>query len=152
MKLDIHNMAGHLIRRLHQISTSVFQDRMKARGYDLTSVQFAAMSAIDTRPGLDQAQLAGLIAYDEATIGGVIDPLEKKGYVSRVVNTRDRRARVLTLTKSGEAVLADLIPVVSALQVDVLKGLDAQERTEFLKLANKAAAAGNELSRAPLTN
>lgn len=150
MKLDIHNMAGHLIRRLQQISVSVFQERMQAQGYDLTSVQFAALNAIKSNPGIDQASLAGLIAYDKATIGGVIDRLERKGFVSRVVSPRDRRARELSLTKEGEAVLADLIPVVRKLQADVLTGLNAEERATFLKLAKKAADAGNELSRAPM--
>ena len=35
------DMAGHLIRRLHQLSTQVFVQRTQAAGYDLTPVQFA---------------------------------------------------------------------------------------------------------------
>lgn len=150
-KLKIYNMAGHLIRRLNQISTSVFHDRMQACGYDdLTSVQFAALNAISVNPGIDQATLAGLIAYDRPTIGGVVDRLEKKGYVSRVVSKRDRRAREISLTPKGDAVLAELTPVIKKMQPDILTGLNAAERAEFLRLAKKAANAGNDLSRAPL--
>jgi DNA-binding MarR family transcriptional regulator len=148
--MDIHNMAGHLIRRLNQISTSVFQARTKAAGFDLTSVQYAALNAIRSHPGIDQATLAGLIAYDRATIGGVVDRLQAKGFVQREVSVRDRRARVLTLTADGRAALDRLIPIVTALQDDILGGLDAHERRQFLTLAAKAAAAGNALSRAPL--
>jgi DNA-binding MarR family transcriptional regulator len=150
--MDIHNMAGHLIRRLNQISASVFQGEMKRIGFDLTSVQFAALNAIHSHPGVDQATLAGMIAYDRATIGGVTNRLETKGYLQRRVSTRDRRARVLTLTEAGEAALARLIPVVGALQGDILRGLTEQESAVFLTLAAKAAAAGNELSRAPLVH
>ncbi|AJE46176.1 MarR family winged helix-turn-helix transcriptional regulator [Celeribacter indicus] len=149
MKLEIHNMAGHLIRRLNQISMSVFTERMKAEGQAITSVQFAAMNAIRANPGLDQARLAEIIAYDRATIGGVVDRLEAKGFVCREVSARDRRARVVTLTAEGEAVLARLIPVVRDFQDDILSGLDATERAQFLKLAQKAADSGNHLSRAP---
>ena len=46
--MDIYNYAGHLIRRLNQISTSVFQAGMKEAGQDLTPVQFAALNAIRT--------------------------------------------------------------------------------------------------------
>lgn len=143
-------MAGHLIRRLNQISASVFNDRMQLRGYDMTSVQFAALSAISVNPGIDQASLAGIIAYDRATIGSVVDRMEKKGYVSRVVSKRDRRAREVALTVKGETVLTELSPVVEQLQKDILTGLNSAERAEFLRLAEKAATAGNELSRAPL--
>lgn len=152
MKLEIYNMAGHLIRRLNQISVSIFQDRMKSNGIDLTPVQFAALNAIRVNPGIDQARLAGLIAYDRATIGGVVDRLEAKGYVSRKTSERDRRARVATLTETGAALLSTVMPLVQELQQDILCGLDAQERQEFLRLASKAAGAGNHLSRAPLVN
>ncbi|WP_095589488.1 MarR family winged helix-turn-helix transcriptional regulator [Actibacterium ureilyticum] len=152
MKLEIYNMAGHLIRRLNQISVSIFQDRMKSNGIDLTPVQFAALNAIRVNPGIDQASLAGLIAYDRATIGGVVDRLESKGYVARKVSARDRRARVATLTEPGRALLARVMPLVQDLQQDILGGLDPQEQQEFLRLATKAADAGNHLSRAPLVD
>ena len=147
--LEIHNMAGHLIRRLNQISTSVFQSHLREAGEDLTAVQFAALNALVHHPGLDQAGIAGIIAYDRATIGGVIDRLETKGLVVRVVSPKDRRARQVSLTEAGDDVLARMTPVVRALQSDILSGLNADERTEFLRLARKAADAGNHLSRAP---
>lgn len=146
----IHDMPGHLIRRMHQISVSVFAEAMAAAGEDATPVQFAALSAIAAHPGIDQATLAGAIAYDRATIGGVVDRLAQKGLVAREVSSRDRRARVLTLTRAGEAALARLTPLVAALQDDILGGLDATERETLLSLLRKAAATGNARSRAPL--
>lgn len=152
---SIHNMAGHLIRRLHQISTSVFQRRMTEEGLNLSPVQFAALDALSRaaapgRPGVDQATLAGMIAYDRATIGSVVDRLERRGLVSRRPSKSDRRAREVQLTEAGTALLRRAWPVVSALQDDILAGLGADERRRFLELAARAAAAGNTLSRAPL--
>lgn len=131
-------MAGHLIRRLHQQSTQVFVQHTRAAGFDLTSVQFAALDAIQAHPGTDQARVAELIAYDRATIGGVIDRLEQKGWVHRVVSERDRRARELSLTDEGEQVYRALLPVVKGLQDDILQALNASDRARFLKLARQA--------------
>jgi DNA-binding MarR family transcriptional regulator len=136
--MEVRRMAGHLIRRLHQISTQVFAARIKAAGIDLTPVQFAALDAIGANPGADQAGIAALIAYDKATIGGVIDRLEAKGLVVRVPSQRDRRAREVSLTEAGVSLLAMATPEVCALQDDILAGLDARERAQFLKLASKA--------------
>ncbi len=136
--MNIHDMPGHLIRRLQQHSTQVFTKEMQDVAKDLTSVQFAAMDAIFANPGIDQAGVAAKIAYDRATIGGVIDRLEQKGFVERKVNTRDRRARILRLTASGEEMLAQILPHVTALQDDILPGLDPVERDTFLALARKA--------------
>lgn len=138
--MTLNTMPGHLIRRLHQISTSVFAERMKAAGIDMTSVQFAALTILDENPGIDQATLAQEIAYDRATIGGVVDRLERKGWVRREVNQDDRRARQVTLTGEGAAMLAVVVPVVAALQTDILAQLTSAERAAFVALASKAVA------------
>jgi len=136
--MDRIEMAGHLIRRLHQQSAQVFQARTQAAGFELTSVQFAALDAVAQQPGVDQASLAATISFDRATIGGVIDRLEQKGLVQRMVSAQDRRARQLHLTPAGKRLLAACRPVVEALQADILAPLSAAERTAFLALAQKA--------------
>jgi DNA-binding MarR family transcriptional regulator len=139
--MDSLDMAGHLIRRLHQLSTQVFVQRTQAAGFDLTPVQFAAMDAIHIQPGMDQARVAEMIAYDRATIGGVIERLVQKGWVDRVVSERDRRARVLSLTPEGQRIFEALVPVVRDLQGDILKALPEQDRERFLQLARSAVGA-----------
>ena len=136
--MDRIEMAGHLIRRLHQQSTQVFQARTQAAGFDLTSVQFAALDAIAQQPGIDQASLAQTISFDRATIGGVIERLELKRLVEREVSPQDRRARLLRLSAEGEQLLAAIRPVVEAAQPDILQPLTRAERASFLALATKA--------------
>ncbi len=136
--MHAQHMAGHLIRRLHQVSSHVFATQTQAAGFKMTAVQFAAMDAIQSNPGADQAQIASLISYDRATIGGVIDRLEKKGLVAREVSASDRRAREVRLTPLGEKTYGPLLAVVQALQTDILSGLSEVEKEQFLSLAAKA--------------
>lgn len=136
--MEIHSAAGHLIRRLHQISTRIFAKRTQEAGLDLTSVQFAAMDAIRAHPGIDQAGVAALIAYDRATIGGVIDRLEQKKYIVRSVSARDRRAREISLTPEGSLAYSTVQPVVQSLQREILERLDETEYAALLPLLQKA--------------
>ncbi len=133
----LFQMPGHLIRRLQQISNQVFLNHMEEAGFDLTSVQFATLQALHSNPGIEQAQVAAMIAYDRATIGGVIDRLEQKGYVSRVVSSRDRRAREVSLTREGQRIFEAVRPLIEQLQTDILEGLDDTERQQFSRLAQK---------------
>lgn len=135
--MAIHDMAGHLIRRLHQQSTQLFVQKTQAAGFDLTPVQYAALDAIEAQPHQDQAHIAEVIGYDRATIGGVIDRLEKKGWVRRVVSERDRRARELSLTAKGRKVLLSLEPIVRDLQKDILRPLSGVEYEDFIALAKR---------------
>lgn len=148
--MQIHAMPGHLIRRLNQISVGIFADKMADAGLTLTPVQFAALSAVAEHPGIDQATVAGLIAYDRATLGKVIDKLESRGYILRETSSRDRRAKVLRVSEAGQALLTQARPIVAALQSEIIGGLTPDEQQVFLRLLDKATMAGNEHSRAPL--
>src|SRR3954447_8242579 len=85
---DNNEMPGHLARRFQQIAVAVFHAEVGEAGYDLTPVQYAALTAVRTNQGIDQATLAGLIAYDRTTIGGVVDRLVQKGWMARNPSSR----------------------------------------------------------------
>jgi MarR family transcriptional regulator, temperature-dependent positive regulator of motility len=147
--LPISGMPGHLIRRLHQASVAIFDNEIRQAGFDLTPVQFAALTMIEARPGLDQATLALGIAYDRVTLGGVVDRLEQKGYVRREIAAQDRRARQVFLLPAGEAVLAGVRPIVERVQAHILAGLSADENEALCRLMGKALDAVGEITRTP---
>ena len=147
---DNNDKPGHLARRFQQIAVAIFHAEVEAAGHDLTPVQYAALSTIKTRPGIDQVTLAGLIAYDRTTITGVVDRLVQKGLLVRQANSRDRRARVLQITDQGRGILGEIEPAVEAAQRIMLRGLTEDEAEQFMRLLRKVIDAGNDLSRAPL--
>jgi MarR family transcriptional regulator, temperature-dependent positive regulator of motility len=147
---DAHDMPGHLARRFQQIAVAVFLTEVEEAGYDVTPVQYAALAAVGANPKLDQVTLAGLIAYDRTTITGVVDRLVQKELIARHESSRDRRARELKITDAGRRVLRGVTPAVEAAQQMLVRGLTEKEAKELVRLLQKAIAAGNELSRAPL--
>jgi DNA-binding MarR family transcriptional regulator len=145
---DNNDKPGHLARRFQQISVAVFHAAVEEAGYDLTPVQYAALTEIATQPGIDQATLAGLIAFDRTTITGVVDRLVQKGLLVRQPG-RDRRAHALAITDEGRQTLEGIEPAVEAAQRIILGGLSTSEAATLMRLLRKAIAAGNDLSRAP---
>ena len=141
---------GFWIRRLQQIAVAVFHAEVGAAGFDLTPVQYSTLRAVRATPGVDQATLAGLIAFDRTTIGGVIDRLESRGLLVRRAHPTDRRARALEITPEGAALLDGVEPAAAQAQTVMLGGLDGGEREAFLHLLRKAVEGANDLSRAPL--
>jgi MarR family transcriptional regulator, temperature-dependent positive regulator of motility len=141
---------GHLARRFQQIAVAIFHAEVEAAGYDLTPVQYAALGTVASHAGLDQATLAGLIAYDRTTITGVVDRLMQKGLLVRQANNADRRAHKLQITDQGRRILDGIEPAVDTAQRIMLRGLTAPEASELMRLLRKAIAAGNDLSRAPM--
>ena len=144
----ITQMAGHYIRRMHQISVGAFLARVSEKNIDLTQVQFAALSVVSDSPEIDQTSLAQRIACDRATTGGIIDRLERKGFLRRVARKSDRRINGLAITRKGRKVFEKALPVVWVVQEDIMRGLTEAEQKEFLRLLIKAIEASNEFSRA----
>ena len=87
---DLNDMPGHLIRRMQQAAVAIFHAAVGGTHGDLTPVQYAALVRVNLNPGIDQATLAGLIAYDRTTITGVVDRLVTKGLLIREVSQKDR--------------------------------------------------------------
>ena len=145
---DFHNMPGHMIRRLHQVQASLFADHTSP--LDVPPVQFAALAMIDAHPDIDQASLAGAIAYDPVTIGGVIARIEAKGWIIRRVDPTDKRSRLLRIEPAGRDVLKKMLPGVHKTQAELMGPLSAKEQETFVALMQKLLAAHNDSLRVPL--
>lgn len=146
---QIYDLPGHQIRRLHQISVAIFMARARDAGFDLTPVQYAALAVLHDHPGIDQATLAGLVAHDRVTLGGVVSRLEGRGYIERRIKDGDRRARTMTLTERGRSLVQTILPAVRAAQEQIMTGLTESERAELMRLMRKLTESGNQYARAP---
>jgi MarR family transcriptional regulator, lower aerobic nicotinate degradation pathway regulator len=140
-------MPGHLIRRLHQISFALFLDQAKAFG--ITPVQYAALVAIGSHPGIDQTALCNIIAFDRTTIGGVVGRLEKKKLIRRLHGARDRRTKSLSITPAGHRLIRQIEPAVQSTQQLILAPLKRSERNAFMVMLKHLVHLNNEHSRAP---
>ena len=145
---DLYGMPGHLIRRAQQISNALFTD--ECAGFDLTSVQFAALRAIELHPGIDATRLSALIAFDRSTIGDVLDRMAQKGWIERGPAPGDRRAKVIELTADGAGLLRRVGPAVQRVQERILAPLAPADRETFVRLLALLADVHNEVTPAPV--
>ena len=145
---DLYRMPGHLIRRAQQISTALFTD--ECAGFDLTSVQYAALCAVRSNPGVDATRLSSLIAFDRSTIGDVLERLEAKGWVRRRPGVEDRRVKLVTLSPAGLELLSQVEPAVRRVQERLLAPLAPRDRSTFVQLLMQLAELHNEATPAPL--
>jgi len=144
----VYAAPGYLFRRMQQIAVSIFMEECKA--FDLTPVQYAALIAIHTHPGIDATRLSAVIAFDRSTLGSVIERLQAKDFVERKPAPEDKRIKLLYLTKSGAALLKEIIPVVERAQARMLEPLKPADRKALMGLLVQLVDLNNEASRVPL--
>jgi DNA-binding MarR family transcriptional regulator len=115
-----------IIPRLNRWAQSaILQDR--AGVGDLSLRQLSALYVIEnesTTPG----QLARRLMVTPAVVTGLIDRLERRGYVRRVSETGDRRRIHLELTEAGAEAGASVRADLMKLFACSLKSLTEEER------------------------
>ena len=131
-------LPGHLIRRVHQVSTAYFAEEC---GGDLTAVQYAALVAIGAHPGIDATRLSEIIYFDRSTIGDVLDRMEGKDWIQRASTPTDRRIKLLELSPAGQGVLQQVEPGIRRIQERLLAPLTATEAKTLIRLLGKMADA-----------
>lgn len=143
----LYQRPGFMLRRAHQIATSIFLDASAPLG--VTTTQYGVLTLLSAAPGSDQITVARRLGLDRSTTGTVLRILEEGGYVRRVVGP-DRRRRLLELTEAGHRRLQALDrPAADALH-RLMEPLTAEEAETLQHLLLKLTLAHNETSRVPL--
>ena len=137
---------GHLLRRCHQISVAIFLDECEA--FDLTPLQYVALSALATLGPMDKATIGGVVALDRTTVAVVVKNLEERGLATTRPSEHDRRAKLVKITK-GLSLASSAQSAVAKAQERTVAPLTVKERDELLRLLRKLAQENNLLSRAP---
>lgn len=83
-----------------------FEAELK-RDHRITALQLAVLHIVSERPHIPLAALRKALLAHPATLGQAIDDLRRKGLCLVRTNPEDRRARNVSLTETGAALVAD---------------------------------------------
>ena len=89
------------------------------RPLDLTSGQFSLLMALNRPEPPTMRQVAEVLALDRTTLTANLKPVERRGWVSILVGSIDRRSRMLLLTDAGHAKLAEALPLWRRTQAEL---------------------------------
>ncbi|MBX9458160.1 MAG: MarR family winged helix-turn-helix transcriptional regulator [Rhizobium sp.] len=104
-----------------------FDEALKPAG--ITSGQFSLLMSLNRPEPPTIGSVANLLAMDRTTLTANLKPLERRGLVSLVEDSKDRRSRRVTLLDAGAAVLAEALPIWIETHAEVDRAL-GQGRSE----------------------
>lgn len=89
---------GRVVRRVYDH----YEKRLAP--FSLTSPQYFVFNALWMGDGISVGELGERVSLDSSTLTGIIDRLEKSGYVERKTNPDDRRSVLIFLTDKAREV------------------------------------------------
>ena len=126
----LDDSVGFLLKRA-QIA---FSSQMHAAfsEFDITAVQFSALTVISKNPGIAQGDLAAALDVERPRIVPVMDNLESRGLALRRQDSQDGRSRRIHLTDDGAKLLTKLQRRFGALERRVTSALGVEARGQLV--------------------
>ncbi|MFH9659631.1 MarR family winged helix-turn-helix transcriptional regulator [Streptomyces sp. NPDC017248] len=117
---------GYLLYRLGLRSGQLFNASLQESGLRLR--HYAVLRFLATSGGALQRELSARLGYDPSAIVGLVDDLEKPGFVERRPAPDDRRSRIVVLAEAGRAFLRDTDEAAQRVTNELLGPLTPAER------------------------
>lgn len=121
----------------YDIQQSFLWRPLNVRGLARSSFNVMAILRFAFPEGIQLSDLGDLLITSRANVTGLVDHLEQKGYVRRIVDTRDRRARLAKLTKKGETLVDEILPAHMTRSTAFFSHLTLDEMRQLTKLLKK---------------
>lgn len=102
---------------------------------------------------MSPSELGDRLIVTRATVTGLLDSLERRGYVRRSANPADRRGLLAEITPAGLSVVQEIRTLVHRNEMDWMSGLSEAELGAYIELLHRIqdslGAASPELHERP---
>jgi len=134
---DLDNHSAHLLRRVHQRATLVFQEELE--GDSITPMQFSVLGTLLAHGPLSQNLLGRMTAMDPSTVSLVVRALVKRKLTTKKPSREDNRMLQIELTPEGEAFTLARLHKSDLVSKRLLEPLSSGEAAIFKELLKKLA-------------
>ena len=102
--------------------------------YDLTTAQALFLECIAVNNGIPASEIGKKLSFDHATVSGVLDRLEDTKWISKEIDTEDRRISRIFLTQKAKEKIPELLKTRRLVNEDTLKSFSQEEKILIKRL------------------
>lgn len=135
---------GFLIHDVSRMRRAAYDQFMKPLG--VTRAQWWVLAYLSRHDGMMQTQLADVLEVGKASLGDVIESLERSGWVERRPDPSDKRAKRVYLAKAAQAMIKRMTSMENEFNSQILAELSPAERTELNRSLGKIKLALSRLA------
>ena len=95
--------------------------------FGITPGQYAVLYCLWNKGEITPKEISQAVFLEMSTVSGVLDRMQKKGLIQRVVDPNDRRSVRVAATPEGMALREGVMEAVAAMNTDVLGEFTPEE-------------------------
>jgi len=118
----------------------------------ITAIQWSVLGALSTeraKDGIRFSDLADYLQVSRQNLDGVVGRMERDGYVRRVADAADRRARFVQITDQGQIYWQSLLPGISRFYDAATAGFSLDDKIAFGFMLQKLRRNLTDMAEAP---
>ena len=119
----LENALTFLLHGIYQRIRGVTYREFKQLGLELTPEQWIVLARLWERDGRTVSELSESTLRDRPTMSRILDTMEAAGLVTRTVDDKDARSRIVQLTREGKALRKKLVPVAKSIVTRLEAGI-----------------------------
>ena len=100
--------------------------------FNITPGQYGVLSCLWQNGPSTPKEIAQTLRLENSTISGVLDRMQKRGLIDRVVDPNDRRSVQVVPTEEGSGLRDDVLRVIDELNVEILSGFTPEQQGDLL--------------------
>jgi DNA-binding MarR family transcriptional regulator len=132
--MSVEDRLIFLISKVYQKLIINLQKSFSESGIEVTPIQVMLLFFLQMNDDSSLTQISQGLMLENPTVTGLIDRLEKLGYVKRTDHPNDRRVYLVHLTEKGNKVANKALPIVKKLNEEIKKGYSKEEVENFKKV------------------
>lgn len=124
--------------KLNRVSRKIYRYyESKLASFNVTPSQFYVLSVLWKYDGLKFKDLALKLSMDGATLTGILDRMDKRGFIEKRDDPDDRRSIRIFLTQESKELEPDLINIANNLDKNLRSDVSEDEFELFLQIIDK---------------
>ena len=131
LQYDFQDSVGYWLHLASQAFTRALAEELVPHGITYRQCQVLAFLILEKRP-LSQIELAERISVEPPTLVGILDRMERDGWLRRQACTSDRRKKLICLTEEAGPVWAQIAECALRVRARAISGL-TEAQVESLK-------------------
>ena len=125
--ISVRSLVGYLIKQSQHAVRTCMDEQL--RRLDITTSQYALMTAIDETPGSSGAELARLCFITPQSVSGLVKGLLEQELIERTSSETHGRVIEVRLSTRGREQLRKAETLVRALEEKMLVGMTIKQRS-----------------------